>query len=82
MSSGFKRKPRVVPPVANAAKEGFQTFKHEFLLNANMVDISGHFVGQETRVVPGEDLLKQKAVLLRKGFQVGKPEGRTKRGKL
>ena len=42
--------------------------KHEFLLKVNMLDISGHFVGQETRVVPVGDLLKQRTVLLREGF--------------
>ena len=49
-------------------KEGFKKIKHEFLLEANMLDISGHFVGQGTRVVPVGDPLKQKAALLRKGF--------------
>ena len=33
-----------------------------------MLDISSPFVGQETRVVPRGDPLKQKAVLLREGF--------------
>ena len=33
-----------------------------------MLDISGHFVGQVTRVVPVGDQPKQKAVLLREGF--------------
>ena len=33
-----------------------------------MLDISGHFVGQGTRVAPVEDPLKQKAVLLWEGF--------------
>ena len=33
-----------------------------------MLDISGHFVGQGTRVVPVGDPLRQKAVLLREGF--------------
>ena len=32
-----------------------------------MLDISGHFVGQETRVVPVGDPLKQKAVMLWEG---------------
>ena len=51
------------------AKGGFQTFKHEFLLKANMLGIFGHFVGQGTRaVVTVGDPLKQKAVLLREGF--------------
>ena len=49
-------------------KGEFQKFKHEFLLKANMLDISGHFVGQGTRVVRVGDPLKQRAVLLRKGF--------------
>ena len=48
-------------------KGGFQKFKHEFLLKANILDISGHFVGQGTRVVPVADPLKQNAVLLREG---------------
>ena len=33
-----------------------------------MFDISVHFPGQGTRVVPVGDTLKQKAVLLREGF--------------
>ena len=57
-------------------------FKHEFLLKANVLDISGHFIGQGTRVVPVGDLLKQKAVLLREDFQVRKSEKRIKRGTL
>ena len=63
--SSFQRKPRVVPPVLKGEKGGFQTFKNEFfLLKANMLDISGHFVGQRTRVVPVGDPLKHKTVLL------------------
>ena len=40
---GFQRHSRVVRPVL---KGEFQKFKHEFLLKANMLDISGHSVGQ------------------------------------
>ena len=65
LSSGFKRQSRVVPPVL---KGKFQTFKHEFLLKVNMLDISGHFVGQAARVVPVGDPLKQRTVLSREGF--------------
>ena len=57
--------PRVIPPVLKGG-EGFQ--KHDFLLIANMLDISDHFVGERVRAVPGGDPLKQKAVLLRDGF--------------
>ena len=71
LSSRFHRQPRVVPPVLKGEKGkkgGFQTFKHEFLLKANMLDVSGHFIGQKTRVVPVGDPLKQKEVLLRDSF--------------
>ena len=64
MSSGFQRKPRVVPPVLKGEKGGFQIFKGELIFKENMLDISGHFVGQGTRVVPVGDRLKEKAVLL------------------
>ena len=69
MSSGFQRQPRVVPPVLKGKIGEFQKVRHEFLLKANMLDISGHFVGQGTQVVPVGDPLKQGAVLLlREGF--------------
>ena len=67
-ASGFQRQPYVVPPVSRRERGGFRKFKHEFLSKANMLDISGHFVGQGTRVVPVGGTLKQKAVLLREGF--------------
>ena len=35
-----------------------------------MLDISGHFVGPETPVIPVGDPLKQRAVLLREGFSI------------
>ena len=56
-------------------KGGFQKFKHEFLLKANMLGISRHFVGQGTRVVLVRDRLKQKAVLLREGFSTEEIRG-------
>ena len=43
-------------------------FKHDFLVKANMLDFSDHFVGQRVRAVPVGDPLKQKAALLREGF--------------
>ena len=49
-------------------KGEFHIFEHDFLLKANMLDISGHFVRQRTRVVPVEDPLKQRTVLLREGL--------------
>ena len=49
-------------------KGEIQKIKHEFFLKLNMLGISGHFVGQGTRVVPVGDSLKQRAVLLREGF--------------
>ena len=65
----FKSLPaRVVPPVLKAEKGGFQKFKHEFFLKANMLDITAHFVDQGMRAVPVGDPLKQKAVLLQEGF--------------
>ena len=68
MSPNFRRQSRVVPPVLKGEKGDFQKLKYEFLLKANMLDISGHFVGQGTRVEPVGDPLKQKAVLLREDF--------------
>ena len=65
LSSTFQRQSRIVPP---ELKGEFQIFKHEFLLKANMLDISGNFLGQGTRAVPERDPLKQRAVLLREGF--------------
>ena len=59
---------RVILPVLEAEKGGFQKFKHKFLLKTNMLDISGHFVGQGMRMVPVGDPLKPKAALLREGF--------------
>ena len=67
LNPSFHGQPRVVPPVLKGGK-GFQKFKHDFLLKANMLDISDHFVGQRVRAVPVGDPLKQKAVLLREGF--------------
>ena len=69
LRTDFKGLPaRVVPPVLKAEKGGFQKFKHEFFLKANMLDITAHFVDQGTRAVPAGDPLKQKAVLLQEGF--------------
>ena len=48
LSSGFQRQPRVVPPVLKGEKGRFQKNKHEFLLKANMLEISGHFASQGT----------------------------------
>ena len=69
LRTDFKSLPaRVVPPVLKAEKGGFQKFKHEFFLKANMLDITAHFVDQGMRAVPVGDPLKQKAVLLQEGF--------------
>ena len=68
LNSGFQRQTRAVPPVLKGEKRGFSIFKHEFLLKANMLDISDHLVGQGTRVVPVGDPLKQKPVMSREGF--------------
>ena len=57
-----------LPFVLKGQKGEFQNFNNEFLLKANMLDISGHFVGQRARVVPVGDPLKQRAVLLWEGF--------------
>ena len=65
LRTDFKSLPaRVVPPVLKAEKGGFQKFKHEFFLKANMLDITAHFVDQGMRTVSVGDPLKQKAVLL------------------
>ena len=70
LRTDFKSLPaRVLPPVLKAEKGGFQKFKHEFFLKANMLDIiTAHFVDQGMRAVPVGDPLKQKAVLLQEGF--------------
>ena len=69
LRTDFKSLPaRIVPPVLKAEKGGFQKFKHEFFLKANMLDITAHFVDQGMRAVPVGDPLKQKAVLLQEGF--------------
>ena len=57
LNSDFQRQFPVVTPVM---KGGFQKIKHEFFLRANMLDISAHFVGQGTRVIPVEGPLKQR----------------------
>ena len=67
MNPSFHGRPRVIPPVLKGGK-GFQKFKHDSLLKANMLEISHHFVGQRVRAVPVGDPRKQKAVLLREGF--------------
>ena len=67
LNPSFHGKPRVIPPVLKRGKR-FQKFKRDFLLKANMLDISDHFVRQMVRAVPVGDPLKQKAVLLREGF--------------
>ena len=69
LRTDFKSLPaRVVPLVLKAEKGGFQKFKHDFFLKANMLDITAHFVDQGMRAVPVGDPLKQKAVLLQEGF--------------
>ena len=67
LNPSFHGQPRVIPPVLKGGN-GFQKVMHDFLLKANMLDISDHFVGQRVRAVPIGDPLKQKAVLLREGF--------------
>ena len=50
--------PRVVPPVLKREEGELQNVEHVCVLEANMLDISGHFVGQRNRrVVPVGDLL-------------------------
>ena len=68
LSSSFQRHPRVVPPVLKREKMRISKIKNEFLLKANMLGISGHFVGEGTSMVLVGDPLKQKTVLLREGF--------------
>ena len=67
LRSGCQRQPGNIPPVLKGKKGKFQKFRQEFLLKANMLDIPGHLKGQEIRVVPVGDPLKQKAVMLREG---------------
>ena len=66
--------PRVVPPVLKGGKD-YTKFKHDFLLKANMLDISDHFVGQMLREVPVGDPLKSRAVLLSEGFSADEIRG-------
>ena len=79
LNPSFHGQPRVIPRVLTGGK-GFQRFKHDFLLKANMFEISDHFVGQRVRAVPVGDPLKPKAVLLREGFLSEKYKVLTKRG--
>ena len=67
LNPSFHGQPRVIPPVLKGGKR-FQTFKHNCLLIANMLNVFDHFVGQMVRAVPVGDPLKQKAVLLWEGF--------------
>ena len=67
LNPSFHGQPYVIPLVFKGGKD-FQTFKHDFLLNANMLDISDHLVGQMVRAVPVGDPRKQKAVPLREVF--------------
>ncbi|CAM9093651.1 unnamed protein product, partial [Pylaiella littoralis] len=69
--SSHDKQHRVNPPVLRAEKGGFPLFKHEFLLKANHLDISQHFVGEGTRAVPVGDPAKRKDDLLREGFTAG-----------
>ena len=71
LNPSFHGRPRVIPTVLKEGK-GFQTFKHDFLPKAHMLDISDPFVGQRVPAVPVGDPLKQKAVLLREGFHLRK----------
>ena len=67
LNPSFHGQPRVTPPVLKGGK-GFQKLEHNFLLKANMLDISDHFVRQRVRSVPVGHPLKQKAVLLWEGL--------------
>ena len=75
LNSGFQKQSRIVPSVLKAEKGELKKNKYEFLLRANMLDISGHFVGQGTRAVPVGDPLKQRAVLLRECFSSEETRG-------
>ena len=68
LSSGFQRQSRVVPPALKGERGKLKKIIHDFQLKANMLNVSGHFVGQGRRVVPVRDPLKQRALLLREGF--------------
>ena len=77
LCSGFQRQPRVLPPVLKGEKGKFQKFKHDFLLKANMLDISDHFVGQRARVVLVGDPFRGQCCY-GKVFQVRKSEERSR----
>ena len=55
--------------------KGFQISKHDFVLKANMLDISDLSVGQGVRAVPVGDPFMQIAVLLREGVLPEKKRG-------
>ena len=59
LNPSFHGQPCLIPPVLKGGK-GFQTFKHDFLLKANMMDILDHFVGQRVRAVHIGDPLKSR----------------------
>ena len=77
--SGFQRQSRVAPSVLKGDKGQFQNFKHAFLLKENMLGISGHFVGQGTRVVSVDVRSNRGQCCYGKVFPVRKSEGHTKR---
>ena len=70
---GFHRQPGVIRFVLKGGK-GYQNFKYDFLLKANMLDISDHVVDQRVRAVSVGDPLK-KATLLGEGFSTGEIRG-------
>ena len=58
LNLSFHGQPRVIPPVLKGEND-FQKFKNDFLLKANILDISDHSVGQRVRAVPVGDPLNQ-----------------------
>ena len=81
LSSDSQRQPRVGPPVLKGKKGGLQKFKHEFLVKANILDISGHYVrGHEW--YQSEIRSNRRQCCYGRVFEVRKSEGRIKRGTL
>ena len=77
----FKSLPaRVIPPVLEAEKGGFQKFKHEFPLKTNMLDISDHFVGQGMLMVSVRIRLSQRQRCCGKVFRTRRSDVHTRRG--
>ena len=66
LNPSFHGQLRVLPVLKGG--KGFQTFKHSFILKANMQDISDYFVGQRVQALPVGDPLGRKLCCCERGF--------------